>query len=49
MPSFVLFTMLAGLYVLGQRSLTPTVIAHSAYHVFGEPYLIMMILVTMHT
>ena len=49
LPSFVLFSLHAGLYVLGRRSLTPTVIAHGAYHVFGEPYLIMMILATMHT
>ena len=49
LPSFVLFSLHAGLYVLGRRSLTPTVVAHGAYHVFGEPYLIMMILATMHT
>ncbi len=48
LPSFFLFSLHAGLYVLGKRSLTPTIIAHSAYHMFGEPYLIMMILVTMH-
>ena len=48
LPSFILFSMHAGLYVLGKRSLTPTIVAHSAYHVFGEPYLIMMILATMH-
>ena len=47
LPSFVLFTAHAVLYVLGKRSLTPTVVAHSMYHVFGEPYLLMMSLETM--
>jgi hypothetical protein len=46
-PSFVLFSMHAALYVLGKPSLTPTVLAHSIHHVFGEPYLLMMVLVTM--
>jgi membrane protease YdiL (CAAX protease family) len=46
-PAFMLFSMHAGLYVLGRRSLTPTVVAHSMYHVFGEPYLLMMVLTTM--
>lgn len=46
-PSFVLFSMHAGLYVFGRRSLTPPIIAHSIYHVFGEPYLLMMVLVSM--
>jgi membrane protease YdiL (CAAX protease family) len=46
-PSFILFSMHAGLYVVGKRSLTPTIVAHSMYHVFGEPYLLMMVLVTM--
>jgi membrane protease YdiL (CAAX protease family) len=46
-PSFVLFSLHAGLYVLGRRSLTPVVLAHSIYHVFGEPYLLMMALVAM--
>jgi membrane protease YdiL (CAAX protease family) len=46
-PSFVLFSMHAGLYVLGKRSLTPTIVAHSLYHVFGEPYLLMMALTSM--
>src|SRR5262245_2057778 len=45
-PSFVLFSMHAGLYVLGKRSLTPTVITHSIYHVFGEPYLLMLAMAT---
>jgi membrane protease YdiL (CAAX protease family) len=45
LPSFVLFTLHAGLYVLGKRSLTPTVITHSIYHVLGEPYLLMMAMV----
>ena len=46
-PSFVLFSMHAGLYVLGRRSLTPVVITHSIYHVFGEPYLLMLALAAM--
>jgi membrane protease YdiL (CAAX protease family) len=44
-PSFVLFSMHAGLYVLGKRSLTPSIVAHSMYHVLGEPYLLMMAMV----
>ena len=47
LPSFILFSMHAGLYVLGRRSLTPVVITHSIYHVFGEPYLLMMALMAM--
>jgi membrane protease YdiL (CAAX protease family) len=47
LPSFVLFSLHAGLYVLGNRSLTPVVITHSIYHVFGEPYLLMMALAAM--
>ncbi len=47
LPSFVLFSLHAGLYVLGNRSLTPVVITHSIYHVFGEPYLLMMALTAM--
>jgi hypothetical protein len=47
LPSFVLFSMHAGLYVLGKRSLTPVILTHSIYHVFGEPYLLMMALVAM--
>ncbi|HKI30382.1 MAG TPA: CPBP family intramembrane glutamic endopeptidase [Gemmataceae bacterium] len=43
-PSFVLFSVHAGLYVVGRRSLTPVILTHSIYHVFGEPYLIMLIL-----
>ncbi len=42
LPSFVLFTLHAALYVLGKRSLTPTIITHGMYHVLGEPYLLMM-------
>jgi membrane protease YdiL (CAAX protease family) len=47
LPSFVLFTIHAGIYVLGRRSLTPTIVAHSIYHVLGEPYLLMMALTVM--
>ncbi len=43
-PSFILFSLHAGLYVLGKRSLTPVFITHSIYHVFGEPYLLMMVM-----
>ena len=42
LPSFILFTLHAALYALGRRSLTPTILAHSIYHVFGEPYLLML-------
>jgi membrane protease YdiL (CAAX protease family) len=47
LPSFVLFTLHAGLYVAGKRSLTPVSIAHGMYNVLGEPYLLMMALATM--
>ena len=47
LPSFVLFTLHAGLYVLGRRSLTPVVVAHGIYNVFGEPYLLMMAMAVM--
>ncbi len=47
LPSFVLFSLHAGLYVLGKRSLTPVIVTHSMYHVFGEPYLLMMALAAM--
>lgn len=43
LPSFILFSLHAGLYVLGRRSLTPVILAHSIYHVLGEPYLLMMV------
>jgi membrane protease YdiL (CAAX protease family) len=46
-PSFALFSMHAGLYALGRRSLTPVIVAHGMYHVFGEPYLLMMALAAM--
>jgi hypothetical protein len=46
-PSFVLFSLHAGLYVLGKRSLTPVVLTHSIYHVLGQPYLLMMALMAM--
>jgi membrane protease YdiL (CAAX protease family) len=48
LPSFVLFSMHAGLYVLGRRSLTPVILAHSIYHVLGEPYILMMAMVVMN-
>jgi len=40
-PSFVLFSIHAALYVLAGRSLTPTIVAHSLYHVLCAPYLLM--------
>ena len=46
-PSFVLFSLHAGLYVLGRRSLTPVVLTHGIYHVFAEPYLLMLALAVM--
>lgn len=46
-PSFFLFSMHAALYVYGRRSLTPVIVAHGMYHVFGEPYLLMMALVAL--
>jgi hypothetical protein len=47
LPSFVLFSLHAALYVFARRSLTPTILAHSMYHAFGEPYLLMMALTAM--
>ena len=47
LPSFVLFSLHAGLYVLGKRSLTPVSLAHGIYNVFGEPYLLMMAMAAM--
>ncbi len=47
LPSFFLFSIHAGLYVLSRRSLTPVVITHSIYNVFGEPYLLMMAMTAM--
>jgi len=47
LPWFVLFSLHAGLYVLGKRSLTPVFIAHGIYNVLGEPYLLMMMLAAM--
>jgi membrane protease YdiL (CAAX protease family) len=44
LPSFFLFSIHAGLYVLGKRSLTPVFIAHGIYNVLGEPYLLMLML-----
>ncbi|OAI52679.1 hypothetical protein AYO47_01170 [Planctomyces sp. SCGC AG-212-M04] len=46
-PSFVLFSMHAALYVLAGRSLTPTVVAHSLYHVLCAPYLLMFAMTQM--
>ena len=43
-PSLVFGCLLAGLYVLGKRSLTPGILAHGIVNVLGEPFLAMMIL-----
>lgn len=40
-PSFVLFSLHAVLYVASRRSLTPSIVAHSMYHVLCAPYLLM--------
>jgi hypothetical protein len=49
LPSFVLFSLNAGLCVLGERRLTPDFVAHGIYNVLGEPYLLMMMIAaTMH-
>jgi membrane protease YdiL (CAAX protease family) len=40
-PSLVLFSMHALLYVAAGRSIVPTAIAHSMYHVLCAPYLLM--------
>jgi len=45
-PSFILFTCLAGIFVLGKRSITATAIGHSLIHILGDPYLTMLILAT---
>ncbi len=46
LPSFILFTSMAGIFVLGKRSITSTAIGHSLIHVLGDPYLTMLILAT---
>jgi membrane protease YdiL (CAAX protease family) len=46
LPSFILFTSMAGIFVLGKRSITATAIGHSLIHILGDPYLTMLILVT---
>jgi membrane protease YdiL (CAAX protease family) len=43
-PSFIVGAMWALIYVLGKRSLTPSIISHGIVNFFGEPYLAMMIL-----
>jgi membrane protease YdiL (CAAX protease family) len=45
LSGFVLFSILGLIYVIGKRSLTPSWIAHSMAHVFGDPSLTMGILV----
>ncbi len=46
LPSFILFSCLAGIFVLGKRSFPTTAIGHSLIHLFGDPYLTMLILAT---
>ncbi len=43
-PSFLLFSAMAGIYVLGKRSITSTAIGHSMIHILGDPFLTMLIL-----
>ncbi len=43
-PSFIVGAIWAVIYVLGKRSLTPSIISHGIVNFFGEPYLAMMIL-----
>jgi membrane protease YdiL (CAAX protease family) len=43
-PSFVFSAVLAVIFVVGRRSLTPSIIGHGIVNFFGEPYLAMMIL-----
>jgi membrane protease YdiL (CAAX protease family) len=43
-PSFIVSAIWASMYVLGKRSLTPSIISHGIVNFFGEPYLAMMIL-----
>ena len=46
LPSLILFTCFAGIFVLGKRSITSTAIGHSLIHILGDPYLTMLILAT---
>ncbi len=46
LPSLILFTSMAGIFVLGKRSITSTAIGHSLIHIVGDPYLTMLILAT---
>ncbi len=43
-PSFIVGAIWAVIYVLGKRSLTPSIVSHGIVNFFGEPYLAMMIL-----
>jgi membrane protease YdiL (CAAX protease family) len=47
LPSMFFFSALAGVFVLGRRSLTPSILAHGLINVFGEPYLLMMVMAVM--
>jgi hypothetical protein len=48
--ALVLAILLGVAYLGGSafRSLTPVFITHSIYHVFGEPFLLMMALIAMN-
>ncbi len=48
LPSLILFTSMAGIFVLGKRSITSTAVGHSLIHILGDPYLTMLILATVH-
>jgi len=39
--SMFMGSILAGLYILGKRSLTPCILCHALANLFGEPYLLM--------
>ena len=42
--SAVIFSIVGIIFVVGQRSLTPVVIAHAMTHFFGDPELLMGLL-----
>lgn len=46
LPSFILFASMAGLFVLGKRSITATATGRSLIHISGDHFLTMLILVT---
>ena len=44
LPSVFFGLALAGLYILGKRSLTPSILAHGLINLLGEPFLVMSLL-----